>query len=316
MIAWPGWVPAGISTSRSPSRVGASTAPPTIARVAGTSTTVTRSWPRRSKRSSSATADDRRRGRPAARPLSPACPAPAIRIRWPDSIPAGTSTSQVALAQLAPGAVAPLAGLLGDPAVAVAARAGPGLDELAEGACGGPAARARRRRRSRRCGSASPARRRCRGSARRPRPPRSATSRSAPVSTSASVISTSSADVAALGRAARARRRTGRRTASRRRRRRRRGCPPCCPAVCGDQPPRAQALVAEGVVGAPPLGVREHLVGLGRLLELLLGLGVVAVDVGVQVAGEAPKRLLDLRLARPPARRRAPRSSRGALSSS
>ena len=59
----------------------------------------------------------------------------------------------------------------------------------------------------------------------------------------------------------------------------------------------AQALVAVGVVGAAPLGVGEDLVGLGRLLELLLGLGVVVVDVGVQFAGEAAEGLLDLGLA-------------------
>ena len=63
----------------------------------------------------------------------------------------------------------------------------------------------------------------------------------------------------------------------------------------------AQALVAVGVVGAAPLGVGEDLVGLGRLLELLLGLGVVVVDVGVQLAGEAAEGLLDLGLAGVPA---------------
>ena len=62
----------------------------------------------------------------------------------------------------------------------------------------------------------------------------------------------------------------------------------------------AQALVAVGVVGAAPLGVGEHLVGLGRLLELLLGLGVVVVDVGVQLAGEAAEGVLDLGLGRRP----------------
>ena len=78
------------------------------------------------------------------------------------------------------------------------------------------------------------------------------------------------------------------------------------------KPPRAQALVAVGVVGAAPLGVGEDLVGLGRLLELLLGLGVVVVDVGVQLAGEPAEGLLDLGLVGAAARRRGPRSSRGA----
>ena len=54
--------------------------------------------------------------------------------------------------------------------------------------------------------------------------------------------------------------------------------------------------MAVGVVGAAPLGVGEDLVGLGRRLELLLGLGVVVVDVGVQLAGEAAEGRLDLGL--------------------
>ena len=58
----------------------------------------------------------------------------------------------------------------------------------------------------------------------------------------------------------------------------------------------AQALVAVAVVGRAALGVGEHLVGLGRLLELLLGLGVVGVDVGVQLAREPAEGLLDLGL--------------------
>ena len=57
---------------------------------------------------------------------------------------------------------------------------------------------------------------------------------------------------------------------------------------------RAQALVAVGVVDLALLGVGEDLVGLGGLLELLLGLGVVVVDVGVELAGEAAEGLLHL----------------------
>jgi hypothetical protein len=53
--------------------------------------------------------------------------------------------------------------------------------------------------------------------------------------------------------------------------------------------------VAVGVVGAAPLGVGKHLVGFRRRLELLLGLGVVVVDVGVQLAGEAAEGGLHLR---------------------
>ena len=59
----------------------------------------------------------------------------------------------------------------------------------------------------------------------------------------------------------------------------------------------AQALVAVAVVGRAPLGVGQDLVGLGGLLELLLGVRVVAVDVGVQLAREPAERLLDLGLA-------------------
>jgi hypothetical protein len=55
--------------------------------------------------------------------------------------------------------------------------------------------------------------------------------------------------------------------------------------------------VAVAVVGGAALGVGEDLVGLRRLLELLLGVGVVAVDVGVQLARQAPEGLLDLGLA-------------------
>ncbi len=58
----------------------------------------------------------------------------------------------------------------------------------------------------------------------------------------------------------------------------------------------AEPLVAERVVGPPAVSVGEDLVGLGGLLELLLGGGVGRVDVRVQLAGEAPERPLDLGL--------------------
>ena len=54
--------------------------------------------------------------------------------------------------------------------------------------------------------------------------------------------------------------------------------------------------MAVAVVGRAALGVGEDLVGLGGLLELLLGLGVVGVDVGVQLARELAEGLLDLLL--------------------
>ena len=50
------------------------------------------------------------------------------------------------------------------------------------------------------------------------------------------------------------------------------------------------------VVGRAALGVRQDLVGLGGLLELVLGLGIVLVDVGVELARKAPERALDLGL--------------------
>jgi hypothetical protein len=50
------------------------------------------------------------------------------------------------------------------------------------------------------------------------------------------------------------------------------------------------------VVYPTALGIGEDLVGLRRLLELLLGLGVVGVDVGVKLAGQPPERLLQLGL--------------------
>jgi hypothetical protein len=49
----------------------------------------------------------------------------------------------------------------------------------------------------------------------------------------------------------------------------------------------------EPVVEGAPLGVREHLVGLDHLPEALLGVRRVG-NVGVQLAGEAAERALDL----------------------
>src|SRR5262249_23819011 len=55
-----------------------------------------------------------------------------------------------------------------------------------------------------------------------------------------------------------------------------------------------QALVPVAVIGRAAIGVSHHLVCLSGLLELLLGLRVVAVDVRVQLTGELAERLLDL----------------------
>ena len=82
--------------------------------------------------------------------------------------------------------------------------------------------------------------------------------------------------------------------------------------AAGGKPLRAQPFVAVGVVGAAPLGVGEHLVGLRRLLELLLRLGVVVVDVRVELAGEPAEGGLHLVRGWRRARPRAPRSSRAA----
>jgi len=54
--------------------------------------------------------------------------------------------------------------------------------------------------------------------------------------------------------------------------------------------------VAIAVIGRTPFSVRQDLVCLGRLLELLLGIGVVRVDVWMQLSGQLAKRLLDLLL--------------------
>ena len=50
------------------------------------------------------------------------------------------------------------------------------------------------------------------------------------------------------------------------------------------------------VVGLAFVLVGENLVGLGDLLELIFGLGVVAVDVRVKLPGDAAEGLLDLGL--------------------
>ena len=62
----------------------------------------------------------------------------------------------------------------------------------------------------------------------------------------------------------------------------------------GGEAARLEAVEAVAVVGCPALGVGEDLVRLSGLLELLLGLGVVVVDVGVELAGQPPEGRLDL----------------------
>ena len=55
----------------------------------------------------------------------------------------------------------------------------------------------------------------------------------------------------------------------------------------GRKPPVAQALVAVAVVELARLGLREHLVGLGRLAEPLLGVRARSETSGMQLAREA-----------------------------
>ena len=64
----------------------------------------------------------------------------------------------------------------------------------------------------------------------------------------------------------------------------------------GREPARLEPLVPVAVVQRAPFGVGEHLVRLRRLLELLLRLGVMLVHVRVQLAREAAERPLDLLL--------------------
>jgi len=59
--------------------------------------------------------------------------------------------------------------------------------------------------------------------------------------------------------------------------------------------PSLLTFLSELVVDEPLLGVAEHLVGLGDLLELVLGVGVLVL-VGVEAQRHAAVRLLDLLL--------------------
>src|SRR5438105_518951 len=64
----------------------------------------------------------------------------------------------------------------------------------------------------------------------------------------------------------------------------------------GIEPRRAAAgdLGTEHVIAAPALGVAQGLVGDGDLLEALLGVGITATGVGVQLAGQLAVGALDL----------------------
>src|SRR5207237_7430736 len=60
---------------------------------------------------------------------------------------------------------------------------------------------------------------------------------------------------------------------------------------------RLEPLVPVAVVDRATVGVGEHLVCLGGLLELLLGLRIVLVHVRMELAGEPAEGALDLGLA-------------------
>jgi hypothetical protein len=61
---------------------------------------------------------------------------------------------------------------------------------------------------------------------------------------------------------------------------------------------RADARVTEPIVGGALVGIRQHRVRLGRLLELLLGSLVAGIAVRVVLQGQLPVRALDLGIAR------------------
>ena len=69
--------------------------------------------------------------------------------------------------------------------------------------------------------------------------------------------------------------------------------PPNPPNGSARRPP-FDALGAERVVATALLGVGQHLVGVGDLLEPGLGLGVAVPGVGVELAGEPAEGALDL----------------------
>ena len=54
--------------------------------------------------------------------------------------------------------------------------------------------------------------------------------------------------------------------------------------------------MAIAVIGRATFGIGEDFVGLGELLELVLGGRIVGVDVRVQLAGELSEGFLDLSL--------------------
>ena len=73
---------------------------------------------------------------------------------------------------------------------------------------------------------------------------------------------------------------------------------PCLEAETSRTGLRAEdALGPVPVVAGASLGITEHFVGHGHLLEARLGLGVAVIGIGVQLAGPGPVRALDLLVA-------------------
>ena len=285
----PGWVPAATSSSSSPSSVGTVTVVPRAAAGADTSTTVTRSLPSRRKRSSCRHADEHVdvAGRTAAL-------AGVAAAGQPDPLligDAGRNVDRERLADgLAPAPRARLAGMRGDLALAVTDVAGLLADELAEGRARDRAQPARPRRSASRSRSACPA------------PPVAVTALAGVHQVVGHLHGVSArgllerdlhlhAHVAALHAPGAAAERPGERVATAEE-----GVEDVgegAEAVCrGGEATGLEPLEAVPVVGGPALGVGQDLVGLRGLLELLLGLRVVAVHVRVELAGERAERLL------------------------
>ena len=202
---------------------------------------------------------------------------------------------ELALLGHAPGAGAVGTGRLDDLAEAPALRAGLRADDLAE-------ERVRDRLQAARPAAAGAGRRRRAGSGAVPgRSQQSTTAGNGTLRVAPSAASTSSISTSARTSAPRAERRPGRpprppKRSSPKNAEKRSLRLPKSKSV-GRKPPVRRALVPVAVVELARLGLREDLVGLGRLAEALLRLGVVG-DVGVELARQPAERGLDRALVR------------------
>ena len=291
-----GCVPAGISSSTGPrSTVSTCTVVPSAASGAATSTAVTRSSPSRTNRGSSRTRISTYRS-PGGPPRSPAWPRPAIRIRCPSAMPAGTSTLTFGRSTLRPRprhtlhgsrATFPSPWHTSQTAVRITWPNGVRVTALS---CPLPW---QREQVSIGVPGSAPLPRQCSHTADR----LVADLDLGPAGRLDEVDLGRHRDVAALHRTrgpaatAHAEQVAERATAAEERledvRHRAERVEVRRVAAA------AQALAAVPVVGRAAFGVRQHLVGLGSLLELLLGVRVVPVDVRVKLAGELAERALD-----------------------